>query len=104
MMELDLTNGLLMISQGFIRGRREIQVKPRHSAIIGSNNHVVSRRMDVHRGNPFDTGLELVYEGLLDQVVDLDLCLGSHEEVGVSCRTELTTLDQSLDLGNGNLS
>lgn len=102
-MELHFSNGLLVITQSLVRSRRQVQVKPGQSAVIRSHDNIIAGRVNIHRRHPFHARLQLVHQGLLDQVVDLDLGLGGHKEVRVGCRTELAALDDSLEFGDGDL-
>ena len=102
-MELDPANGLLVISQRFEWSGGEIEIEPGESAVVGSNNNVVSGRMHVHGGDPLDARLQLVDESLFDEVVDLHLCLRGDEEQRLRGGAEEHALHESLELGDGDL-
>ena len=102
-MELDSANCFLVISQRFEGGGGEVEIEPRESAIVGADNHVISRRMKVHGGDPLDASLQLVDECLFDEVVDLHLCLRGDEEQRLRGGAEEHALHESLEFGDGDL-
>ena len=54
--EIDLSDGSFVISQGLVRRLpRHVHVKPEHLLVIGSQNEIVSFGVHRNRGNPFGT-------------------------------------------------
>ena len=102
-MELDSANSLLVISQRFERSGGEIEIEPRESAIVRSDDDIVSGGMNIHGGDPLDSRLQLVDECLFDEVVDLHLSLRGDEEKRLCGRTEEYALHESLELRHGDL-
>ena len=102
-MELDSANSLLVISQRFERSGGEIEIEPGESAIVRSDDDIVSGGMNIHRGDPLDSRLQLVDECLFDKVVDLHLSLRGDEEKRLRGGTEEHALHESLEFRHGDL-
>jgi hypothetical protein len=52
-MEHNVSNRAVVVSQGLVWGALQVQVEPANSAIVGTNNNIVTLRVDA------DTGVDL---------------------------------------------
>jgi len=86
-----------MISENFIRFITEFEVEPAKLSVVATDDQMVPRWMNVHRGNPPYTRSKHFQELLLCKVIDPNITLRRHKEVRLG-GVELNKLDRALDL------
>lgn len=79
MVILDAANGLLMIPEGSIRLRGEVQVVPEEALVIRSDDEIVTTTVYVKGRDPAGARLQRLDQFLLCQVVGADVALRRYE-------------------------
>ena len=102
LVEMHLSNGLLMVSERAVRLCAKLEIVPQQSLIVRANNDVVTTGVDVKGRDPARTRLEGLDELLLGEIVRADVALCRHKEDGTE-GMELDALDDTLRFAEGAL-
>lgn len=75
-MVVDLSDRARLVAKRLVRLGREVKVEPAELLVVGSDDEVVTHRVDVDRREPAESRLERFDQCLGDEVVKLDVALG----------------------------
>lgn len=58
-----------MISEGFVRADREVQIMPKEALVVGSNDEIVTARVDIEGRDPASARLDDLEQFLLGKII-----------------------------------